>query len=109
MAETYKNILAVLPATMTTLYTCPAARSAIILGLQSANVNATTQVTVSAQVLDASNSNAPRRLAAAIPVPVGGAVDPCISKVFLEAGDAVQMMAGTADQIEVVGSVLEIS
>lgn len=109
MAETYKNICAVLPGTMTTVYTCPSGRVAILLGLQSANINTTTQQTISAQVLDASNSNAAFRLALNTPVPVGGAVDPCIGKVFLEAGDVVQMMSTNASQVEVVGAVLEVS
>jgi hypothetical protein len=109
MAETYKNILTVLPATLTTVYTCPVGRSAIILGLQCANVSGTAQQAVTAQVLDSSNGNAARRFAFAVPVPTNGAVDPCVGKIFLEAGDAVQMMAGNANMVEVVGAVLEIS
>ncbi len=109
MAETYKNVTAVVGATMGTVYTCPAGRSAIVLGLQAANVNATTQQTISGQVLDSAKSNAAFRFALNVPIPIGGVVDPCVSKIFLKAGDAVQLSCSNASQVEVVGSVLEVS
>lgn len=52
MAITYKNARAALTTSYATVYTCPAATTAIVLTAQAANVDGAVSADVSAQWLD---------------------------------------------------------
>jgi len=109
MAETYKNARQAVGTTYTTVYTCPAATTAIVLSAIAANVDGVNSAGVSAQWLDSSNSNTATRVIDGVIVPAVAAVNLMSGPVVLEAGDAFQAKATEADDIELTLVVDEIT
>jgi hypothetical protein len=113
MANTFKNAKAVLKDSSTaptgvTLYTCPSATIAIVVGAQITNVtSAPEEVTV--WWVDASDSNAITRLVQDVIVPGQAALAPIAGKLVLEAGDSLVAQSEDDDDAEMTVSVLEIS
>jgi hypothetical protein len=108
MAETFVNAKAVLLDTDTTIYTCPSATKAIIIGCQVANVDAAT-VDLEIWWTDASDSNAITHLGYDISVPAKSAYEPISGKLVLEAGDVLKGLGSIASDLEATVSILELS
>ncbi len=109
MASTFKNARLAATTSYSTIYTCPADTTAIVLTLQAANVDGAASADISAQWLDSSNANAATRIAHTVVVPSDAALGLLSGKVVLEAGDALQCMASATGDIEVTAAILELS
>lgn len=109
MALTYKNARAELGVAYATVYTCPAATTALVLMAQVANVDAAASVDVSAQWLDSSAANAATRVAENIVIPVQSAQNLIGGPVPLEAGDQFQAKASAAGDAELTLAIAEIT
>ena len=110
MANTFKNgVTAGVGASATTVYTCPASTTAVVIGVTLCNLK-TTGVQGTLQVLDTSASTTVHVLKSA-PIPSGSSlvVVGGEQKIVLEAGDLLKVQASEASAIDVTLSVLEIS
>jgi hypothetical protein len=108
MAENFTNAKAVLGDSATTIYTCPAATKAIVIGCQVTNVTASTNG-LDFYWTDASDSNAVTYLSDAIGVPTQSSYEPIGGKLVLEAGDSLVGISSTNLGLEATVSVLELS
>lgn len=108
MAQTFKNARAVLADTATTVYTCPAGTTAIVIGCQVANVDAAA-VDLQFWWTDASNADAITNLGYNVSVPATSAYEPINGKLVLEAGDTVKGLGSVASDLEATVSILELS
>ena len=108
MANTFKNAKAKVQATDTTVYTCPAATVAIVIGCQVANVSATNEE-VAVWWTDDSDADAITRLVKDVIIPGQAALAPIAGKLVLESGDVIKAIGETNDDAEITVSVLEIS
>ena len=106
---TYKNFRLACTGSYVTAYTCPANTTAIVTHCQAANVDGVNTVVLDAQWLDSSASNAATRLASAMNLPIAASIAPIEGQLVLEAGDVIQFKAGATSDIEVSGSVVEIT
>lgn len=108
MAETFVNAKAVLADSATTIYTCPAATKAIIIGCQVANIDA---AAVDLQIwwTDASDTDAITHLGYDIVIPPAAAYEPISGKLVLEAGDVLKGLGSVASDLEATVSILELS
>ena len=109
MAETFKNFKGALTTTSATIYTCPAATTAIVLMAQVANIDGTNEADVSASWIDSSDSSAETYLIKSVPIPEGSALGVLSGKLVLEAGDSIKALASANSDLVISGSVLEIS
>lgn len=108
MAETFKNARAALGTTAATVYTVPAATTAIVIGCQVANVDGTNDADVSCYWTDTS-ATADTYLAKTIAVPADSALGLLSGKLVLEAGDSISALASAASDLEISVSILEIT
>lgn len=108
MAENFTNAKAVLADVATTIYTCPAATKAIVIGCQVTNVTVSTQA-LDFYWTDSSDTNTATYLANAIGVPTQSSYEPIGGKLVLEAGDTLVGISGTASGLEATVSVLELT
>ena len=108
MAQTFKNARAVLADTATTVYTCPAGTTAIVIGCQVTNIDAAA-VDLQFWWTDASNTNAITYLGYDISIPTKAAYEPVSGKLVLEAGDTVKGLGSVASDLEATISILELS
>jgi hypothetical protein len=108
MANTFKNARLLAQTTDGDAYTCPSATTAIVLGIQVANVSATSEE-VSVWWTDASAADAITRLVKDVVVPAKAALAPVAGKLVLEAGDKIRASGQTNNDAEITVSVLEIS
>jgi parvulin-like peptidyl-prolyl isomerase len=107
---TFKNAELNLTATAADVYTCPAATTAIVMGMQVTNVHATTDAEVTVQWTDDSNSDKVTKLAADYLLEAKLAFSPVVvGKLVLEAGDKLQAFADAINLAEMTVSVLELS
>lgn len=109
MAYTYKNARLVVTGSYVTAYTCPASTTAILLAVTAANIDGSNTVTASLQWLDSSAADAATRLVSVVSIPVGAAINLLAGEQVLEAGDALQALAGATSDVELSVSVLEIT
>ena len=110
MAETFKNEYQDITNTATTIYTCPASTTAIVLTLRITNIDGTNDDTITADIIDSGGSeNA--RIAYTITVPADSTLELAgTSKLVLEAGDYIQLQGGAASgDLEAFASILEIT
>ena len=107
MANTFKLVNTTAPAATATLYTCPAATTAIVLQLQAANVGSGTHP-VNATVVD-TVAGITTYLAKAISVPLNAAIGLVAGKQVLEATDVLAVWSDATSQIDVTVSILEIT
>jgi Tfp pilus assembly protein PilX len=108
MAENFTNAKAVLADSATTIYTCPAATKAIVIGCQVANISATSK-NLSIWWTDSSDTNAITRLGELIALPTQSVYEPVSGKLVLEAGDTIVGTSSVASDLEATVSILEIS
>ena len=109
MAQTFKNARAVLADTATTVYTCPAGTTAIVIGCQVTNVDNASSNELQFWWTDASSSDAITYLGYDIVIPSKSAYEPINGKLVLEAGDVVKGIGSAASDLEATISVLELS
>ena len=110
MANTFKNasLVSVNHAALATLYTCPSATTAIILGLALTN-KTDNSVTVSVQLTDSSASITPLLLNE-VTVPANTTLEVFAGqKYVLEAADILKVQAGTATSIDAVLGLMQIT
>ena len=110
MALTYKNARAEIGTSYATVYTCPAATTALVLLAQVANVDGAASADVSAQWLDDSAADVATRLAETVPVPPDSAINVLDNgPLVLEAGDQFQAKASASGDLEITLSITEIT
>lgn len=108
MAQTFKNARSILPDSLTDVYTCPAATTAIVIGAQVANKEST-PTGIDVLWTDASAANAATYLSFETAIPVGAAYEPIGGKLTLEAGDKIRAKAEVASGLEMTVSILELT
>lgn len=105
MANTFKVYRAALGASASTVYTVPAATTAIVLMAQAANVDtATAPVTMTWN--DGTNDT---HLVKELSIPTYSAVNTLSGKLVLEAGDTLSANSNAINKVELTVSVLEIT
>lgn len=109
MAETFKNAKAVLGDSATSIYTCPANTTAIIIGAQVANNDNTSTNELKIWWTDSSDTDAITYLGFDIAIPAKSAYEPLNGKLILEAGDALAGSSSTNQALEASISILELS
>jgi len=107
--STFKNANLNLTTTAADIYTCPASTTAIVMAMQVANVDTTTDAVVTVQWLDSSNSDKVTRLAFDYLLEAKLAFSPVVQgKLVLEAGDKIQALADAINLAEMTVSILEL-
>jgi hypothetical protein len=109
MAFIPKNFRAAMTTGGVTAYTCPAGTYAIVIHCQVANVDGTNSADATVRWTDDSNSDAVTRLANTVPVPADTSLSVLTGKLVLEAGDTIVGVASADGDLELSGSVLEMS
>ena len=113
MANTFKlKTKAAIDASLVTVYTVPSSTTTVIIGLTISNVKGAA-VTADAQLVTASSSgeNADDvHVVKDIPLPAGSSVEIMAgNKIILEAGDVVQVKGSTANCLDAILSIMEIT
>ena len=108
MAEAYKNGYQDVVASSTAIYTCPASTEAIVRSLYVANVDGTNSADLTVEIVDAGGSS-DAKIASAITVPAKSTFQAIDVPLFLEAGDAVKLLASATGDLEAVISVVQIT
>jgi hypothetical protein len=110
MAETFKNANLDVTNAAQSIYTCPAATTAIVITLRVTNVDGTADDTITAEVNDSSEGTT-AEIAHTMTVPADSSLELAgTSKLVLEAGDDIELTGGAASgDLEAFISVLEIS
>lgn len=95
----------------TTVYQAPAATQSTVIGLSIANRTTANTITVSAYVLDSSNSFSSTYIVRDATVPIGGTLVAVggDQKLVLKANDSVQVASSVNASADAILSVLEIS
>lgn len=102
MANTFKNYTgAAVGTTPSTVYTVPAATTAVMIGMNVANVTAA-QITVDVQCAGV-------YLVKGVSIPAGASLSVLDGKIILEAADTAVVTSNTAASVDVIISVLEQS
>lgn len=110
MANTYKNAGVTLTTTdPTTVYTCPAATTGIVQAVCASNVDTVNDTTVTVTWTDDSNADADYSLITGASVPKTSTLQVLDKPIVLEAGDTIVVTAGSANDLDVTVSVLQIS
>ena len=108
MANTFKSAATGSTTEVTTMYTCPAATSAVVHAMYLSNVDGTNDATISVSVSGSANFNTRRYLLKTVDVPADSTV--VIEKpINLGVGDKLETQASANDDIEVFASILEIT
>ena len=110
MAETFKNAYKDITNSAQTIYTCPAATTAIVLTLRITNIDGTNDDTITADVID-SDGSTNAKIASTLSVPADATVELAgTSKIVLEASDKIDLTGGAASgDLEAFASILEIT
>ena len=104
MAQTFKSAASGSTTTIQTLFTCPAATTAVVHAMYLSNVDASISVMVSGSA----NFDDRRFLLKTVEVPADSTV--VIEKpINLGAGDKLETQASANDDIDVFASILEIT
>ena len=109
MAITYKNAKLALTTTYATVYTCPAATTAVVLDVTATNIHATNAADAYLQWTDSSDAGAITRLAEAFLVPNKSGQGLIGGPQVLEAGDVLQAKASAASTLELTAVIAEIT
>ena len=108
MANTFTSAATGSTTGITTLYTCPAATSAVVHAMYLSNVDGTNDATISISVSGSANFDTRRYLLKTVDVPADSTV--VIEKpINLGAADKLETQASANDDIEVFASILEIT
>ena len=95
----------------TTVYQAPIATSSTVIGLSIANRTTSNTITISAYVLDSSNSYTATYIVNNATVPIGGTIVVVggDQKLVLKANDSIQVTSSVTNSADCILSVLEIS
>lgn len=107
MATTFKNAIKASVTTVTTVYTAPAATTAVIVGLI-VNNRSGTDTTITVDVIDSSAAvTANLRTSAPVPAASADAVLDYNSRIVLETGDSIRLTAANA--CDAIVAVMELT
>ena len=108
MANTFKSAATGSRTDLLTLYTCPAATTAVVHAIYLSNVDGTNDATVNIAVCGSAYFDTRRYLLKTVDVPADSTV--VIEKpINLGAADKLETQASVAGDIDVFASILEIS
>ena len=108
MANTFKSAATGSRTDLLTMYTCPAATSAVVHAIYLSNVDGTNDATVNVSISGSANFDTRRFILKTVDVPADTTV--VIEKpINLGAGDKLETQASTNDDIDVFASILEIT
>ena len=108
MANTFKSAATGSTTAVTTMYTCPAATSAVVHAMYLSNVDGTNDATVTVSVSGSANFSTRRYLLKTVDVPADSTV--VIEKpINLGAGDKLETQASANGDIDVFASILEMT
>ena len=108
MANTFKNAATGSNTALTTMYTCPAATSAVVHAIYLSNVDGTNDATVNIEVSGSANFDHRSYLLKTVNVPADTTI--VIEKpINLGAGDKLETQASAINDIDVFASILEIT
>jgi hypothetical protein len=107
MANIFKNAAKTIGNSATTVYTYPAATTAVIHAIYISNIHATNDVTVDITVTDTS-ATATFHIAKNLSVP-NGSVAIFEKPINLEATDILKLTASAASSLEAFASILEMT
>ena len=108
MANTFKSAATGSTTAVTTMYTCPAATSAVVHAMYLSNVDGTNDATVTVSVSGSANFSTRRYLLKTVDVPADSTV--VIEKpINLGAADKLETQASANGDIDVFASILEIT
>jgi hypothetical protein len=108
MANTFKNAATGSNTSVTTLYTCPGATSAVIHALYVSNVDGANDATINITISGSANFQTRKHLMKTVNVPADSTL--IVEKpINLGAGDKLETQASANDDLEVFASILEIT
>ena len=108
MANTFKSAATGSTTGVTTMYTCPAATSAVVHAMYLSNVDGTNDATITVSISRSANFDTRRYLLKTVDVPADSTV--IIEKpINLGTGDKLETQASANDDIDVFASILEIT
>ena len=108
MANTFKNAATGSNTELNTVYTCPAATTAVVHAVYLSNVDGTNDATISLSISGSAHFNDRRFILKTLDVPADSTV--VIEKpINLGAGDKLESQASSADDIDVFASRLEMT
>ena len=108
MANTFQRVIADVGTSYGTAYTCPSSTTAIVIGLNAANMHASAASWVSMKTVT-TGGGSEAIMAHQINVPINDSFNPIQGKLVVEAGDYIQLVAENASSIEATISILEIT
>tara|TARA_B000000460_G_scaffold220913_1_gene172724 strand:- start:389 stop:727 length:339 start_codon:yes stop_codon:yes gene_type:complete len=112
MANTFKlKTGASVGTSLETVYTVPAATTAVMIGAMMANKSASA-ITVDVQIVTASSAGENADdvyIIKSVSIPTGGTLEAIEGKVVLETGDIVKALASVTAALDVALSVMEIT
>ena len=108
MANTFKSAATGSRTDLLTMYTCPAATSAVVHAIYLSNVDGTNDATVNVSISGSANFDTRRFILKTVDVPADTTV--VIEKpINLGAGDKLETQASANDDIDVFASILEMT
>jgi hypothetical protein len=108
MAEVYQRAQAELTTALATIYTCPGATSAVVIGMRFTNIDGTSSVNVEAKV--GASGSTKYVLAPSTTLPIGSSLSGLSGdKLIMEAGEIFEAKASANGDADIMLSVLEIS
>ena len=108
MANTFKNAATGSNTALTTMYTCPAATSAVVHAIYLSNVDGTNDATINVSISGSANFTDRRYILKTVDVPADSTV--VIEKpINLGTGDKLETQASANDDIDVFASILEMT
>jgi len=108
MAEAYVNGYQDVGTSSTAIYTTPAGTEAIVRSLYIANVDGSNSADITVEIVDDGGSP-DAKIASAITVPAKSTFQAIDVPIFLNAGDAVKLLASATGDLEAVISVVQIT
>ena len=108
MANTFKSAATGSRTDILTLYTCPAATTAVVHAIYLSNVDGTNDATINLSVSGSANFTTRRYLLKTVDVPADSTV--VIEKpINLGAGDKLETQANANGDVDVFASILEMT
>ena len=108
MANTFKSAATGSTTGVTTMYTCPAATSAVVHAMYLSNVDGTNDATVDVSISGSANFDDRRYIMKTVDVPADSTI--VIEKpINLGAGDKLETAASANGDIDVFASILEMT
>ena len=108
MANTFKSAATGSRTQLLTMYTCPAATTAVVHAIYLSNVDGANDATISISVSGSANFTDRRYILKTVDVPADSTV--VVEKpINLGAGDKLETQASANDDIDVFASILEMT